>query len=123
MYIKEKIVSGYFNSWIEKDGSKLDGVFARDIVYSECYGPVYNGIEQIKKWFADWNRQSNVLEWRIKRFIHENQTTVAEWFFKCDCGGQVSAFDGVSIIEFDSENRIKSVKEFQSKSEHVYPYE
>jgi hypothetical protein len=52
-----------------------------------------------------------------------NQTTVAEWFFKCDCKGQFSAFDGVSIIEFDSENRIKNVKEFQSKAEHVYPYE
>jgi hypothetical protein len=123
MDIREKRVYDYFNSWITKDHSHLDSIFASDITYIECYGPVYNGIKQIKKWFSDWNKQSTVLEWRIKQFIHENHIIAVEWYFKCDCGGKISGFDGVSLIEFDDKNKIKSVKEFQSKSEHIYPYQ
>ena len=35
---------------------------------------------------------------------------------------KIDGFDGVSIIEFTDDNRIKSVKEFESKKEHIYPY-
>ncbi len=34
----------------------------------------------------------------------------------------IDGFDGVSIIEFNDDNKIASVKEFQSKHEHEYPY-
>lgn len=43
--------------------------------------------------------------------------------FKCNYRNKISEFDGVSIIKFDEANKIISVKEFQSDSRHVYPYE
>lgn len=46
-----------------------------------------------------------------------------EWYFKCNYRNKISEFDGVSIIKFDEANKIISVKEFQSDSMHIYPYE
>ena len=34
--------------------------FTENAVYTECYGPEYRGIEQIEKWFADWNKKGRV---------------------------------------------------------------
>lgn len=62
------------------------------------------------------------MEWTIKRFIHQENTTVVEWYFKCDYNG-IAFFDGVSIVDFDDEMKIISLKEFESKTEHSYPYE
>ena len=50
------------------------------------------------------------------------QDVFHEWFFQCSYDGNIDGFDGVSIIEFDEKGKIKSVKEFQSKSEHIFPY-
>jgi hypothetical protein len=74
------------------------------------------------QWFNDWNSRNDVLEWSIKRFIREKNTIVVEWFFECKYNKNVASFDGVSIIEFDKNNKIIIVKEFESKSEHIFPY-
>ena len=37
--------------------------------------------------------------------------------------GEEGGFDGVSLIEFDNAGKIVSLKEFQSKAEHIFPYE
>jgi len=43
----EDILKNYFCAWLNKDDSQLRQIFAEDILYSECYGPEYHGIEQI----------------------------------------------------------------------------
>ncbi|MEK4146491.1 nuclear transport factor 2 family protein [Robertmurraya sp. FSL W8-0741] len=113
----------YFQSWINKDSSKLTEIFSADITYIECYGPEYQGVEMIKRWFHDWNQKGTVLQWDIKQFIHQDNVTAVEWYFKCEYMGNVSDFDGVSLIEFDQDNRIVNVKEFQSELPHYCPYE
>lgn len=120
--LQEKIIKMYFQAWLDKDGTLLSQIFAEDAVYSECYGPEYLGLSQIRKWFSDWNRRGTVLEWRIKRFIHQGSVSVAEWYFKCEYDRITDAFDGVSIIEFDENMKISGLREFQSKAEHVCPY-
>lgn len=75
------------------------------------------------KWFDDWNKNGNVLVWDIKNFYHDNEVYIVEWYFKCDYAGKVDGFDGVSLIRFNEEGKIISVKEFQSKAEHFFPYE
>lgn len=45
-----------------------------------------------------------------------------EWYFKCDYEGNVDGFDGVTIAESDGDMKICGLKEFQSKTEHYYPY-
>ncbi len=120
---REETVKAYFRCWVENDPAVLDAVFAEKIVYSECYGPEYRGLGQVKQWFSDWNQKGRVLEWRIKSFLHEENKTAVEWYFRCDYDGEEGGFDGVSLIEFDNAGKIVSLKEFQSKAEHIFPYE
>jgi ketosteroid isomerase-like protein len=122
MDYRKDIIKHYFESWINKDISIIEEHFSKDIQYVECYGPEYNGINQIKQWFNDWNNDNKVLKWNIKRFIEDKNTTVVEWFFECEYNQNISSFDGVSIIEFDENNKIILVKEFEAKAEHIFPY-
>lgn len=62
---REKIITGYFSTLLNKDNSFLKELFDVDVVYSECYGPEYNGIGQIIQWFNDWNKRGTVLRWGI----------------------------------------------------------
>lgn len=119
---REELIRRYFNAWIDKDISVLPQVFAENAVYTESYGPKYHGLAQISKWFSDWICKGTVLEWTVKGFVHQGNFTAAEWYFKCDYDGEISEFDGVSLIEFDEE-KIIDIKEFQSKAEHYYPYD
>jgi hypothetical protein len=47
---------------------------------------------------------------------------VVEWFFECEYDKNINGFDSVSIIEFNENNKIIFVKEFQSKAEHIFSY-
>jgi ketosteroid isomerase-like protein len=119
---REKMIREYFEAWLRNDSSCLSSVFAPNITYTECYGPVYTGIEQIKKWFQDWNRKGKVTAWDIKQFIHQGSTTAVEWYFECIYENNRDGFDGVSVITFDASGKIAALKEFQSKAEHYQPY-
>ena len=118
---RERLIREYFDCWVENRPDGLGEIFSPDIRYSECYGPEYRGRGQLRQWFADWNRKGRVLEWRIKGFLHQGPRTAVEWYFCCDYEGE-AGFDGVSLMEFDENGRIRSVKEFQSKAEHEFPY-
>lgn len=120
---REDIIRKYFQSWLDKNVEPLSQIFSEDIVYRECYGPEYHGLSQILKWFADWNKNGTVLKWEIKKFIHQGTFTVVEWYFECNYENKLDGFDGVSIIEFNENMMIFNLKEFQSKAEHVFPYE
>lgn len=122
MIEREKIIESYFDCWLNNNSLMLRKIFDLDAIYSECYGPKYNGLYSIERWFDDWNKQGQVLVWDIKQFIHQNNITVVEWYFKCKYKEKVSEFDGVSLIEFNNDNYIVNLKEFQSKIPHYYIY-
>jgi len=119
--LEDKIVE-YFNMWLKKDFSKIEEIFEDDIIYSESYGPEYHGLVQVGKWFADWGRHATVLEWNVKEFISKGNKIVAEWYYECNFDGVIYGFDGVSIVEFNENEKIYSIKEFKSKAEHNSPY-
>lgn len=121
--IREQIIRGYFRSWLLQDGSKLGDYFSDNIIYTECYGPRYCGLAQLRRWFSDWNQSGKVLKWDIKQFIHQGNISVVEWYFECLYDANQDGFDGVSIVLFDSDNKITTLKEFQSKAQHHFPYE
>ena len=77
----EDVIRKYFQCWMDKDINVVKEIFSYDIIYSECYGPVYKGIGQIIRWFGDWNRKGTVLQWDIKRVIVSGNTAIAEWYF------------------------------------------
>ena len=43
----KEVIRKYFQWWLDKDCDAVKEIFSDDIIYSECYGPVYNGIGQI----------------------------------------------------------------------------
>lgn len=118
----EDIISKYFQAWLSVDVETVKETFSENAIYIECYGPEYHGLSQIIKWFEDWNKKGKVLDWTIKRMIAHRKTVVVEWHFKCDYDGTVDEFDGVTIADFNKDNKITKLCEFQSKSEHWYPY-
>ncbi len=122
MIEREKIIKNYFESWLNNNSLILKDIFDSKTIYSECYGPEYRGIDIVKRWFEDWHRRGKVIVWDIKQFIHEANVTVVEWYFKCEYDGKIGEFDGVSLIEFNNIHKIVSIKEFQSKTPHSYPY-
>lgn len=120
---REHLIHNYFQCWISKNSSILSTTFDPEAVYSECYGPIYYGLAMIETWFEDWQKRGSVLAWDITQFIHQGNFTAVNWYFKCKYDGVTSEFDGVSIIEFNPNNRIINLKEFQSKIPHYCPYD
>jgi hypothetical protein len=120
--VRKIIIKQYFESWINNNINIMEEHFSNNIKYIECYGPEYNGKEQIKQWFNDWQKENSVLRWDINQFIVQENIIVVEWFFEYQSKLNKTSFDGVSIIEFDINNKIFLVKEFQSKAEHYFPY-
>ena len=43
----EKIIRKYFQCWLDKDIDPIKDIFSKNITYSECYGPIYTGLEQV----------------------------------------------------------------------------
>lgn len=119
----QEIIRSYFQCWLDNNIDVVKEIFAEDIVYSECYGPEYHGINQILRWFTDWNEKGTVLKWDIKEIIQVDNTVIVEWFFQCNYDDVVDEFDGVTIAKFTDDMKICNLKEFQSKAEHCYPYE
>jgi len=119
---EELLVRRYFEAWLRRDGDCLEELFDPDVVYSECYGPEYHGIGQLKQWFKDWNRHGEVVAWRIRRFFMQGKQAAVEWYFECVCDGVPSSFDGVSLIVFNQEGAILEIREFESRHEHTFPY-
>lgn len=65
----EEVIRKYFQCWLDKDIDAVKKIFNDDIIYSECYGPVYKDIGQIIRCFEDWHQKGTVLQWDIKRVI------------------------------------------------------
>lgn len=123
MKAREIIIKDYFNSWITKDNSILEKVFAENIKYIECYGPAYNGLKQIKTWFKEWQKHGRVIVWNINEFVHNEKYSLCDWYFECEYDGEVGSFNGVSWIEFNDENKIVKLREYQSKVPNYFPYD
>ncbi|MBL1060433.1 nuclear transport factor 2 family protein [Lactobacillus sp. A27] len=119
---KEQIIRAYFKSWIKQDISVIKNNFAENIIYSECYGPIYRNKSEVLKWFKDCNQNGKVLLWNIKQIILAQSKAVVEWHFKCNDQSKINEFDVVSLITFNKQNQIIEVKEFKSDSKHYFPY-
>lgn len=118
----KRLIEAYFQAWLTRDETRLAEFFEPDAVYSECYGPEYRGLPQIIRWFRDWNKRGRVTRWDILASIRQGNSFAVEWTFGCVYDGEESLFNGVSLVEFSAHGKIRSLKEFQSKAEHVFPY-
>ena len=121
---REKIIRLWFDMWLQKKDLGISEMFADNSVYIESWGPEYHGSAKIKLWFDEWNTRGTVLQWDIKQFFHKENKTIVEWYFKNQMkNGKVEAFDGVSLIEWTSDNNILFLKEFGCNINNYDPYE
>ena len=63
--------------------------------------------------------------WEIKQFFHKENQTIVEWYFKNGQlnNGDIEEFDGISLIEWTEDNKIKSLKEFGCNRNTYNPYQ
>lgn len=119
---KKRIIRDYFQAWLKPNIEVIKSIFDKNATYSECYGPIYRNKKEIISWFEKWNKQGKVIAWPIEKILINENTCIVEWHFKCNYQKKISEFDGVSIIDFNDQNKIISAKEYQFKSQHYYPY-
>lgn len=118
---KKSLIEKYFAMWLTGDGSHLSEFFTQDVVYTESCGTGYRGLEEMMRWFADWNTKGRVLEWRILRMLAFGETAVCEWYFRCRYEGEIGEFTGASVMDF-RERKIADLREYQSKLPVCDPY-
>lgn len=86
--------------------------------------PKYENLKTVKHWFNEWNTRGKVIIWDIKQFFHKENQTVVEWYFKNEMNtGSVEEFDGISLIEWTEDNKIKSLKEYGCNLNNYNPYQ
>lgn len=120
----ERTIRLWFDMWLKKKDLGITDIFSKNAVYIESWGPAYRGSEKIKLWFEEWNTRGSVLERNIKQYFHKQNQTIAEWFFKNKMdNGAVEAFDGISLIEWTSDDKICFLKEFGCNVNNYDPYQ
>jgi hypothetical protein len=121
-----QLIEQYIESWKRQDLSLCLSTLALDIVVAECYGPVYHGTEEIRRWFTDWHaspRNGKVTEWKITNIIFDETKDMAavEWDFGCMCDGKAGSFLGSSLFYFD-DSKIVRIHEYQMDKKQYTPY-
>ena len=121
---RENIVRLWFNMWLTQQDLGIDNIFAADVVYTESWSPQYTDRETVKHWFEEWNTRGKVLACDIKQFFHQGNQTVVIWYFKNQMdNGKIEEFDGISLIEWTQDNKIKTLKEFGCNLNNYNPYQ
>lgn len=121
---KERIIRLWFSMWLQQKDLGIDDIFADDVVYIESWSPKYENRATVKHWFEEWNTRGKVLIWDIKQFFHKGNQTIVEWYFKNEMAkGNIEEFDGMSLIVWTPDNKIKLLKEFGCNRNNYNPYQ
>ncbi|BDR57976.1 hypothetical protein XA3_04170 [Xylocopilactobacillus apicola] len=116
----DELIRAYFSAWEQHKFAPAEKYFTADIKYRECYGPVYEGLEEVQLWMNKMKERQVVLAWKIKRILPVNDSIrVVEWYFHAREDSEYD-FDGVSIIEFEH-GKMKKVSEYEAKHQTYRP--
>lgn len=122
---REHAIRLWFEMWLTKTDLGISDLFAKDAVYIESWGPEYHGCDKIRHWFYEWNTRGDVLQWKIEHIIHKDKQTVVVWYFesKMYVSDKADSFDGVSLIEWDPNDKIVRLQEFGCNANRYDPYQ
>lgn len=121
---RERIIRLWFSMWLQQKDLGIDDIFADDVVYVESWSPKYENRATVKHWFEEWNTRGKVLIWDIKQFFHKGNQTIVEWYFKNEMvKGNIEEFDGMSLIVWTPDKKIKLLKEFGCNRNNYNPYQ
>lgn len=120
---REETIKIWFDMWLEDDPTPMGAIFTDDVEYTECWGNQYVGKKEISQWFEDWHKNNDMDIWTVKRFIHVEDKTIAEFHMEAlSKNGTPRWMDGAYVIEWDDSERIKSLREYGANSRSVRPY-
>ena len=120
---REAVIRQWFDMWLRQEDLGIDSMFAEDVCYIESWGPQYEGRAAVRHWFREWNARGKVLVWEIKGYFHREDRTVVEWYFRNQMNdGRVEQFDGLSLVEWTPDNKIRALKEFGCNLDRYDPY-
>ena len=123
MQEKESIIRLWFDMWLQQEDKGIDNIFAEDVVYIESWGPKYESRAAVKHWFDEWNTRGKVVIWDIKQYFHKGNQTIVEWHFKNEMNsGVIEQFDGMTLIEWTQDSKIRFLKEFGCNINNYNPY-
>ena len=123
MQEKESIIRLWFDMWLQQEAKGIDNIFAEDVVYIESWGPKYESRAAVKHWFDEWNIRGKVVIWDIKQYFHKGNQTIVEWHFRNEMNsGVIEQFDGMTLIEWTQDSKIRFLKEFGCNINNYNPY-
>jgi len=119
---RESCIRQYMQGWLTQKEEMLLATLSPLVRITECYGPEYIGLSEVRQWFRTWHTVGQVLRWDALHFLHQGDETVVKWYFECRYGGNVDGFDGLSLVRFNPEGHILAMEEYQSKAQHHRPF-
>ena len=121
---REDTIRKWFSLWLNRQEAALRDFFSEDATYIESWGPEYHGRDMIARWFQDWHKSGQVLQWDIPEFLHCGDTTVVRWYFRYQMNGEApTGFDGLSLIRWSGDEKIAFLQEFGCTAKRYCPYE
>ena len=119
---REIKIRRWFGMWLDGKCNGIEELFCIDAVYTESWGPKYEGLPRIRHWFEEWNTRGKVCTWDIKQFFHKGDQTVVEWYFANVLNdGREERFDGMSLTKWRGE-KIAVLKEFGCNTDNYDSY-
>lgn len=98
---REIKIRRWFGMWLDGKCNGIEELFCIDAVYTESWGPKYEGLPRIRHWFEEWNTRGKVCVWEIRQFFHKGDQTVVEWYFANVMNdGREEKFDGMSLTKW-----------------------
>jgi len=119
---REQKIRLWLDMWLRREDLGILELFAPDAVYLESWGPEYHGAAAIRHWFQEWNTRGRVLVWELRSILHDGDRSVAEWYFKNTVDGRMEEFDGLSLIHWSGDGRIRRLQEFGCQRDRYDPY-
>lgn len=117
-----RAIADYFAMWVTRDFSRFDELFSPRCRYEECYGPIYEGADELHRWIDHMLAVQRVTAWDIHDVVPgaDGRSVTVTWTFAATEEDSY-LFDGCSLIHFDDEGRIDRVREFKADHERCFP--
>ena len=99
----KRLIEEYFGGWMNQDPERFLSTLSGDVVAVECDGTIYRGVDQARRWFAEWHAapvNGRVTHWEVLRILFGEVigTATVERGFRCVCSGEESSFLGASVV-------------------------
>ena len=107
-----QLFADYVEGWLKGDSRQITKTLTQDCLIIESHGPRFEGKDEVLKWVCEWNQKgSQVIEWKIKKHIFENNEGAFQWFFRYVMENEEQEIDGISFVEF-KEGKISKITEY-----------